>query len=359
MGNDIFSTFMNKQKLMNFRLAEIFLKYTTQDKNKSNKTIEKIIDIYINLFYYNENQDLSELDNYFLMNNSNDILLKKILLSTIIFYKQNDMEDKIERDIGKIIIISNSIYLSLVLGNISKYDDDLEKMFDSFFTKYKNKIRIKEETVIIELKQELFSILKTEMAYFKKFFKLFNEIKYSLSFEQIFDCNYGFMVNLSYDIKMLSKYSLKEIEQVKNNKGINLENNIITLELTVLQLIKDMIAGNVNNKYFIDIEMACLEKPKYRQAIENILNNEILKSKIVFILNYNSLKAHQKTIVDLTSKNYLIGVKNVNDLKVTKTSFDNIKYVFVSPQFLEYHDGYLEIWKVKDTKFIVSGGYNE
>lgn len=356
MGNDIFSNFINKNKIMNLRFAEIFFKYTVHDKNKLNKSLEKIIDIYTNLFYYVKLHEIEELDNYFLMKNSNDTLLKETLLSTVLFYKENNLENKIESDIGTIIILSNTVYLSLILGDINNSDEDLVLYVNSFFNKYKNKIRIKEEDRIEELKKELVVALKEEFNQFKKFFKLFSGMQYSVETEQILDYDGGYLVNLLYDIKMLSKFSLKEIEQTKNNRGINLDNSIITLELTMFKIIQDVIKGNINNKYFIQVDVSLFEKQKYRQAVDTIFSNNILKDKIIFIFNYDNIKGHNKILEDVKNFGYQLAVNKINNINVSKNSFDNLKYIFVSHNFLEYYEGYLDIWKAKNIIIIVSGG---
>lgn len=357
MGNDIFSNYINKKKIMNLRLAEIFFKYTVNDKNKLNKSLEKIIDIHTNLFYSNNNYQIEELDNYFLMKNSNDNLLKETLLSTVLFYKENSLEDKIESDIGTIIILSNTVYLSFILGDIANLDEDLEPYINSFFNKYKNKIRIKEVEKVEKLKKELMTSLKEEFNQFKKFFKLFNGMQYSVDLEQILDYSDGYLVNSLYDIKMLSKFPLKEIEQTKNNKGIDLDNNIISLELTVFKLIQDIINGNINNKYFIEIDISLFEKQKYRQAIDIIFKNNIIKEKIILTFNYASIKGHNKILEDISSSGYQLAANKINNINVSKNSFDNLKYVFIPSNFLDYYDGYVDIWKAKDIIFIVSGGY--
>lgn len=357
MINDIFSAFINRKKIMTLKLAETLFKYTVNDKNKLNKTLEKIIDIYLKSFYSLKEEDLSELNNYFSLSETNDILLKETLLSTIYFYKQNNLEEKIENDIGTIIILSNIIYLANKIGDISKIEEDISKYINNVFIEYKSKLRIKNNEIERKIKDEITEILKLEFSLFKKFFKSINDLNFNINIEKIIGYNQGYLVNYDYNIKMLSKYSKKEIEATKINKNVDIDLEIISIELVVINIIKDIITEEKDTTYFIPIQLQCFEKSKYKLAIQNIMKDEIVKRKIVFVFEYSQIKGHQKTINLLRQENYFLAVNKVNDIKLSKNAFDNINYVFVSPDFLDIYKGYVEIWKAKKIEFIVSGDY--
>lgn len=357
MGNDIFSAFINRKKIMTLKIAEVFFKYTISDKNKLNKTLEKIIDIYLQSFYCSNENDFSKLDNYLSLEENNDVLLKETLLSSIIFYNENNLREKIDNDISTIIILSNIIYLSIMLGDINKKNENIEEYIKYFFERYKIKIRIIDKNKISELKKELLEILKEEFNSFKKFFKLFDSLQFSIIKDRILDFNDGYFVNINYNIKMLSKFSEKEISHAILNKGIDMDNEIISIELTVLEIIKDLINGKKDVHYFIPLQLQCFEKLKHKQAIENIMKNKVLQGKITFVFEGNQIKEHQKTINLLSEENYSLAINKTHDLKVSKNTFDKINYVFVNPNFLECYRGYIEIWKAKKIRFIVSGDY--
>ena len=149
MENDLVSLFLFRKKQNVIKYSEIFLKYTLKNKVGLKKIINEIIDIYFDKFYTENNSDYSILSNYFKINDSIESLMKDILVSSILFYKNNDLESQIKSDIKTIIVLSNTIYLCLLLDNkVNEYDNyilEVDDRFNTFKTEYISKIKINEE----------------------------------------------------------------------------------------------------------------------------------------------------------------------------------------------------------------------
>ena len=355
MGNDIFLAFINKKKNMTLEYANTFFKYTVNNKNKINKTLSNIIELYIELFYLQENEDFSDVDKYFSLQNSKDKLLKEVIASTIKFYQVNNIEDKINGDKATIIIISNVVYLSLSLSErcFKNYNGTAEIIVEQFLNKYSSKIRIKDTTSSEEMKIALTSFVKKDMNSIKKAFKLFETTNYSLDIKRLMDYDSKYLVELNYDIKLLKKYNKKEIRSVLD-KGINLDHSIIMIEQILLKIVYDFFISNIDNQYFIKLPIEIFEKQKYKKLIDEMFKIDKLKEMIVLVFKHDDVLESIDTLEQLKNSKFNLGITNVNSLKIKKSSFDNFDFVFASQSFLDMHEGYQEIWSAKGIKFIIS-----
>lgn len=354
MGNDIFSVFIEKKKNMILEYASIFFKYTVNNKSKITRTLSNIIDIYISEFYFGKSTDYTYLDNYYDLQKSKDILLKETILSTLYFYKNNNLENNIEKDKTTIVLVSNVLYLGITLSNIcfKNYLGDADLILEQFFNKYKTKIRIKVEDTEKEFHQELNTLLKKDINTIKKAFKCFENTNYSIELKKILDSNQNYLVELNYDIKLLSKYSSKEIDNVIR-KNLKAELTLITLEQTALKVACNYLAGITEHKYFIKAPIEIFEKQKYLKLLNDIFKTEKLKDNIVFVFAFDDVCESKKTLATIKENNYLTAVNNVGTLKINRSTFENFDYAFVSSQFLELYEGYQEIWYAKGIKFII------
>lgn len=354
MGNDIFLTIINKKKSMLLEYANIFFEHTVSNKKKITKTLSSIIDIYIDLFYLKHEKDFSDLDKYFPLQNLKDQLLKETILSTIKFYQDNNISDKIIENKSTIILVSNVLYLAIVLSNkcFSDYDRSADMIVEQFLSKYRAKIRIKDIDKINQLKLVLMSATKKDINSIKKAFKLFNSTNYYIDMKSILGHDSHYLVEFNYDVKMLSKYSKKEID-LALKKNIDLELSIITLEQVIIKISCDYLSGNYSNKYLVKMPIEVFEKQKYSKAIEEMFSLDVIKNNIVFLFEHDMI-GDVKTLAKLKNSGFSLGLHKINFLKVKAKSFDNVEYVLAPSNFLEIYENYQDTWKAKAIKFIIS-----
>lgn len=354
MGNDIFSALMEKKKSMILEYASIFFKYTVNEKSKITKTLSNIIDIYINNFYFTRNSDYSYLDKYYDLQKSKDMLLKDTLLSTLYFYRDNNLESKIDRDKATIVLVSNVLYLGIVLSNLcfKNYLGEPSLILEQFCSKYKTRIRIKLEAAEKDFHHELNVIVKRDINSIKKAFKCFENTNYTVDLKKILDSNQNYFVELNYEIKLLSKYSNKEIDNVIN-KNLKSELALVTLEQTALKVACDYLASLMEHKYFVKVPVELFEKQKYLKMLNEIFKTEKLKDNIVFVFSFDDVNESKKVLATVKESKYLTAINNVGTLKINRNTFDHFDYAFVNAQFLELYEGYQEIWYAKGIKFII------
>ena len=351
MGNDFFTAFITRKKMMLINLSELFFKFFVGDKVKIKKYLEQSIDIYMDDFYYECNDNVEELKEYFSVNSFDNLLMRKAALSTIKTYKANDLD--IDKNKNLIIIISNAVYFALLLEDVywEKRNSPGEAI-DHLFNKNAKKIRIAEDKKINDLRTELLKLLKAEDSAYNKFFKTIDNMQYSISTDKILDCYKGYLVTLNADIKPLLKYSDKEKEQIINSRGILLDYAIISLELAIISLIRDLLSGCKENIYFVKIPISCFEKQKNRQTIDIAMSHFFLKKHIILLFDYHELKDNHDLVLVIKNSGYTISVTGVERARINTNSFKDIKYVFSTNQFIEEYHNYKDDWK--ETKFIIS-----
>ncbi len=358
MGNDILSAFIERKRKTTIRSSLLFVKYLVDDKAKLNKTLEKMISIYYRDFYLQENYDFKELDEYFITENFKDDLVKASLLSTIRFYKENGIEDKIKKDIRTIILLTNCIFLSLVLEmTIDKnYEKDSKVWLEMFLKKYQAKMRMMNQEKKVDFEKELFSFVKKEETCYRKFFKLLEESQYHIELEPLLDYSNGYLVRGTYSIKMLSRYSSKEVLQVYQKKEFYLDQFLITIERTSIHYLKQLLAGKELPKYFLIAPIELLENEKYIDILNTITNFTAFKNSLIFVFNYRDILHHTKSLKVFVQKKFWIGVKNIEEVEMKPDSFEFVNYVFTSPKFLESHSKNYSLWEDKDIRFIIWEG---
>lgn len=361
MENDIVSLFLIRKKQIINKYANIFLKYTLKSEIDLEKIVFKVIDIYIDNFYLEDNTDFSYLTQYFEVGNTKETLMKNVLLSAILFYKNNGLENQIKNDIKTIVILSNTIYLSLsadeYINEYNNYNDNIDTRINNYFDTFLPKLKIEQEQAD-SIKDELYIQFKKDINIEKKFWKTLVENNYILTFKTDNDNNY--LVNYHHDIKLLNRYDKEIIDKVSYTKGIVDDNLSIYLEKLSVVILKDLLSKKYNDLFFINIYPDYFNKNKNIINFEKIINNNNIKSHIVFCFDINEIDDNTNVYEYLKSKDYLIAVNNINyQTKITINSFINFDYVFIDNDILSKYEEFKEFWNGAEVKFILSSEFNE
>lgn len=354
MDQDIVSLYLIRKKQIVSKYCEIFLKYTLNSKIDLNKIISKIVEIYFDNYYLEENNDFTILNKYFELGKTKESLMKNILLSSILFYKNSGLEAQIENDIKTIVILSNSIYLALNLDNYTnEYLNsalDIEIRLNNYFDKYQSKIKLDDKIDIF--KDEIYNEVKKEISIEKKFFKSLVDDNYIISIRDNINIKNIFLVDYKYNIKLLNRYEKSELDKISNTKGIM--DDILTIyihKLTIL-VFKDLLCKNFDDKFFIEIDSNYFTKNKNLINLETILNNKSIKNRIVFVFNIKNLDDELSSIKYLHDNNYSLALNSLDENGIATSNYDMFNYVFIENDILEKYKDYKEIWNIKGIKFI-------
>ena len=355
--NDIISLFLSRKKQNVSQYTEVFVKYTLKGNIKLNKIINKIVEIYIDNFYLEKNLDFTLLMPYFEIKKTNESLMKDVLLSSVLFYKNSGLEKQIERDIKTIVILSNLIYLSLNLDEcINEYRHgkiDIEKRIDSYFELYQNKIKVSDENLEL-LISDLTSQIKKDVAAEKKFWKNIKTTNYILILSRTLKNNNLFLVDYRYDIKMLNRYDEEEIERVSLTKGIKDDILTIYLEQLSVVILEDLLTKRYDDYFFINIYGDYFNKNKNLVNINRIFSNNSIKNHLVFCFSFDTIRDNINVIKYLNSKNFQVGLMGIDDsIFIESTTFDMFNFVFISSELIDKYQEYKDVWKFKKINFII------
>ena len=355
MENDIISLFLTRKKHNITNYAEVFIKYSLKNKLNLNSVIEKIVDIYFDNYYLEKNHDFSLLMKYFEIGKTNESLMKDVLQSALLFYKNSGLSEQIESDIKTIVILSNIIYLSINLDEfVNEFlnsETDIEERLNSYFNIYQSKLKLSGDD-LDKLRDELLVSIKKDTTSEKKFWKCLVSNNYILNYKKI---NYKnmYFVDYEYEIKQLNRYDKSEIIRTSQTKGIYDDILSIYLEELSVFILKNLLCKK-DNLFFIEIYPDYFNKNKDLLALDRIFNNKTIKSKVIFMFNMNEVQSNLGIIKYLYSKGFTLGLKNVeNDLMLSSNSFDMFDYVFISEELLNNYNEFRQIWEVKNVKFII------
>lgn len=356
MNNDIVLCYLNRKKQNIINYTEVLLRHVLKKKAKLTKTISKIVDIYINNFYLAETIDYEELEEFIKVDKNQDPNLKAVLLSSILCYKNNNLEEKISSDTKKIIFISNVISMAIAIEqnvNTVKYPEiNPIIVMDKVLKEYKNRLFESTKDSLTSARDELELLIKKDISVEKKFWKLLENSTFNLTFSTTTNKNY-FLVDCDYEMKMLNKYSLKDINYIEMNKGINDKINIIYIESLLILALKNFIKGHTDDKFFIKLPIEFYTKKKNINVLTDIFSNPCLMEKIVFMFDFDEFNKYRADISDFKNFGYKLSFDKVgtNETK-NRNMFSDIKIVFIDKQFLIANEKYTELWKDKKVEFI-------
>ncbi|MDD4407502.1 MAG: signal peptidase I [Bacilli bacterium] len=300
--------------LMNIKIDELneLVQLIIDDaKLQTNEpTIRNIyITIYIHARYYNyfSEKDLNYKGKNFII--KADKLFKEVGKEMIDNYDGND--NKYSEKVDKFINIFN-IIASLEQAKDSISEIKTKKEF------YKNEI-IKYQTELDEdsisiITEDILSLQKTYDEISKYFFKKLESNTFYLNIESIKKDLY--IVNLEHNIAFNKIYSNFIIDKTYE-EGIIAEDTVpVKITLLLAELLKDMINGDFNKKYFIMLPDTIYNKKKKILRFLKMFDDEYAKSHITIFIDFETLIANKKIIKKLRKYGYkfAVGFKNINNL---------------------------------------------
>ena len=354
MENEIISLFLNRKKQNVSRYSEILAKYSLKGNVKLNKIINKIVEIYYDKYYLDKNLDFSLLTKYFEITKTKESIMKDVLLSSILFYKNSGLEEQIDNDIKNIVVLSNLIYLAINLDEFTNEfkneSEELESRISSYFNRFENKIKVEEN--LDELKEELTNLVKKDVNSEKKFWKLLGNNTFILKFRQSLKNNNIYQVNYEYNIKMLNRYDESEIDKTILTRGINDDILTIYIELLSLTILKNLLYKHNDDLFFINIDYTYFDKNKNLISLDKILSNPIIKKHIVFCFSAKDLKECTACLKYLHDKDFKVGLIDANS-KLSTSTLEKFNYIFMDSELYEIYKEFEDIWKTRNIEFII------
>lgn len=140
-------------------------------------------------------------------------------------------------------------------------------------------------------------------------------------------------VEINANIKFPILYSQFAIKKAMETEPIFEDMFFVEYHLIAEAVINDIINGDVRNQYIVKFPLEIMKKEQKKQRLLEILNNEFMKYKITFEINFNELESNKVKIYDLISQGYKFAVK-IDDLdkleQEDKRRLEIFKYVILN-----------------------------
>ena len=282
------------------------------DKNYKKSIVDEFIKTYISTRYYNEDAKMN-------LNTIKMNIIKKMTQKEKELYKEYPEKEK------SIKTISDYIYLILYIDNVSEIDSkEMIKKINLFEDKDKA-ISILEE---LKTKHEI----KKEM-----FINSFDSDDFYLEYEDCNRVNNVQMVILEHNIEFSMIYSEFAIEKAFNTGKTNEDKYLVAYHLLAQQVIKDINNEDYNQKYIINFPETILEKKQKYKKLTEIVNNDILKEKICFEIDYEEFLKNKNEFNTLINQGFGFAVRlNKKVAKTTAMKMEIFRYIIINKELKYY-----------------------
>ena len=231
--------------------------------------------------------------------------------------------------------------------NVYKLMDMMFKNID--FINYKDNVKIKRDLVLT---------LKRNAVNEKKFFEALDALNTDTSrnmYQVISLDNRYFKVNYKYSIEDFKKYRPRDVR--KYFKRIEDDLNALSYELAILTELKALTLNkDINFLFPADLNF-------YRKEVEvnkllKVTENEYLKSKIRFLIDYDDYGKNKEVVRILTNAGFNLALDFNITTDVPYRTFNEIKLALVPQEFLKSNKSNLDSWKESGVEFIIKSEVN-
>lgn len=282
------------------------------DKKYKKSIVDEFIKTYISTRYYNEDAKMN-------LNTIKMNIIKKMTQKEKELYKEYPEKEK------SIKTISDYIYLILYIDNVSEIDSkEMIKTINLFEDKDKA-ISILED---LKTKHEI----KKEM-----FINSFDSDDFYLEYEDCNRVNNVQMVILEHNIEFSMIYSEFAIEKAFNTGKTNEDKYLVAYHLLAQQVIKDINNEDYNQKYIINFPETILEKKQKYKKLTEIVNNDILKEKICFEIDYEEFLKNKNEFNTLINQGFGFAVRlNKKVAKTAAMKMEIFRYIIINKELKYY-----------------------
>lgn len=304
-------------------IIEIMMLLNKGEEFKTNEpTIkEKLIDSYIDAKYYNNCGNINLNYNGKNMMTKVDALIEQIGERLTQSYKESDTKysEKVEKFV-KFMILINHLEEDFKL-------EDLQKKKDTYTKRILKYIKYNDLSAQ-DLKKLITNIIKVQKTYqgmIKFIQSKIDTNMFELKFNKLTRKDM-YAVELTHNIQFSKVYSDYIVDKTYS-EGIVAEDKIKVLgNLLMSQLVKDMLNGEFNKKYFVYIPESLYSKDNKLDQVFDMFNDEFAKKSINILLAYNGLSDNKKTIKQLIKQGFNFSL-DMNDVELLKKS--DIKELYV------------------------------
>lgn len=292
------------------------------EKNYSKDIVEPLVDVYINVRYYN----------------NCDIKYKNFESNINYYMKQKAIQMNEIKDDNYVSRVKETFYLFkyiLYFDNVLEYDS-LKKIVLEI-AEYRNEVL----GIVDEKFVEGFSNLVKENGKRKeKFIKELDSEQFSLTIKNTNKKNV-FEVKLNNGIKFNRIYSDYSINKVYNDGLVNEQKHFILYYLITREVLGNIVKGEFTKEYIINFPNSIFDKEQKLNRLINIIDDESLKNNIVLRFDYVDYLSNKDMINNWIKEGFQIAIKideKYNYDNNSKMWLDIFKYVIVENDKKHFFD---------------------
>ncbi len=224
-----------------------------------------------------------------------DALIKK--------YKGNDSNygDKVKKFVNYYLLINS-------LEEYFRKDEDTKAKRDAYSNKISKHIK---DISDFELKNMITKLLKVQRVYASVVNHLINEqasTTFQLEFSKINGHKNLIGADLNHNIQFSKVYSDYIVKKTYNDGTVAEDKSIILVNLLLVEVLKDMYAGDFFKNYIIPIAGSIYSKSTKMERTFNILGDEYAKKNIIILLEYTDLVENKKVLKALKKDGFRFAV---------------------------------------------------
>lgn len=303
---------------MNSNIIEKYLDYTKKSLTKyfklvlpklRVKDISLIIDKYLEIRYYN----------YYDLDKNGIKKEIRTNLSPIL------EEFKLKENLTNLVSLSyNTLLLDDILDDldIKEILTNIEKIY---FKTYNTNLDTKElKRLIIDTKSNKIKVLKE-----------IKTDKFQVNYLKL--ANKLYLTNLTYNIKFPSIYSTYAINRVYESSLINEQKLFVLYNLVDIKILNEVINYNYKNKYILDFPITLFLKEDKIKRFFNLINNDIIKEKIVINLEYEDYLEYKDKIDEMIKLGYHFAItfkKKYEFTNITSKSLELFSFLITKKEDL-------------------------
>lgn len=189
------------------------------------------------------------------------------------------------------------------------------------------------------LEERFYKLIRDFFEWKEKFFKSFETEDFELDIQKYVLIDNTYKVDLKYNFKIPYIYSEKAIDEVFNEGTINEDKLIIEYTLLTMVCIEDINKANFQKKYIVNFAKTLFEKEKKIKQVFRVLDDQAIKDKIFFKINYQDFLKNKETIYEYMKDGYRFAIylddENISDIFELK-KLDMFKFILVPKQNKNY-----------------------
>ncbi len=261
----------------------------------------ELIKQYVYLKYYSLPEERKSFKMIF--NDNKKVLIKK---------NQND-----DTKTKAIELYSNA--LLFIYDIEDKKNIDLEKELNKYF-------HVDSELLLNNIK----SVIKYSNEIINEIIKKFETNSFTAVYNRFKDEPNYFGVYLNYNIKFSKVYSKYIVDKTYSDGIVSEDKLSVLFNLILCRVVKDILNGNYNAKYFVYIPNPLYGKDKKLDRIVSIIDNEYVKNHIIITSTVSNILQNNDDIMRLRKKGYLFAL--IFDEYKEYTS-EELAYIFMSDYY--------------------------